>query len=116
MKDKRKEDKKYMLEGGSNAVFSSSTAITFYTKQEAIEEVAERYSEEYFNRDETSMKNSKISFIDGAQWQAKQDKNKYSNEDVLQILFKFTNKFDLQRNIEITSEMQKEWFENLKKK
>jgi hypothetical protein len=43
-------------------------------KQETLEEVAEKYSEEFFNRDEISMRNSKVSYIAGAKWQAKQDK------------------------------------------
>lgn len=43
-------------------------------KQEMLEEIAEKYSEEFFNRDEISMRNSKVSYIAGAKWQAKQDK------------------------------------------
>ena len=34
-------------------------------KKETLEEVAEKYSEQYFNRDEIEMRCSKISFIDG---------------------------------------------------
>ncbi len=43
-------------------------------KQETLEEIAEKYSEEFFNRDEISMRNSKVSYIAGAKCQAKQDK------------------------------------------
>jgi hypothetical protein len=43
-------------------------------KQETLEEIAEKYSEEFFNRDEISMRNSKVSYIAGAKGQAEQDK------------------------------------------
>jgi hypothetical protein len=49
----------------------------------ALVEAAERYSEEYFNRDETSMRISKISYIDGAKWQAER---MYSEEEVRKLL------------------------------
>ena len=57
-----------------------------------------------------------VDFEDGVKLGAKwQQERMYSEEEVLQILFRFTNKFDLQKNIEITAEMQKEWFEQFKK-
>jgi hypothetical protein len=45
-----------------------------------------------------------------------QDKNKYSEEEVINIIFKFSSDFDTKRNIEITLEEQKQWFEQFKKK
>jgi hypothetical protein len=45
-----------------------------------------------------------------------QDKNKYSEEEVRNIIFKFSSDFDTKRNIEITLEEQKQWFEQFKKK
>jgi hypothetical protein len=80
---------------------------TIDMKQESIEEAAERlYPAEWDWKE-------KESFIEGAEWQ---QERMYSEEEVLQMLFKFTNQFDLQKNIEITAEMQKEWFEQFKKK
>jgi hypothetical protein len=38
--------------------------------QETLEEPAENYAETYFNKDETSMRTSILSFKDGAKWQA----------------------------------------------
>lgn len=46
-------------------------------------------------------------------WQAER---MYSEEEVKHIIFKFSNDFDLKRNIEICSKEQIEWFENFKKK
>jgi hypothetical protein len=40
----------------------------------------------------------------------------YSEEEVKHIIFKFTNDFDMKKNIEITSEEQNKWFEQHKKK
>jgi len=56
---------------------------------------------------------AKQDFISGANWM---EKRRYSDEDVLNIIFKFTNDFDLKKNIEITSEEQRIWFEQIKKK
>lgn len=47
------------------------------TKQETLEEVAKNYAKEsIFSIEE------KRAFIDGAEWQQEQDKNKYSEEDL----------------------------------
>jgi hypothetical protein len=39
----------------------------------------------------------------------------YSEEEVKRIIFKFTNDFDMKKNIEITLEEQNKWFEQFKK-
>ena len=52
------------------------------------------------------------SFLEGVKWQQEQDKNKYSEEEVLEILCK-------SHNAEYTSKianMLKKWFEQFKKK
>jgi hypothetical protein len=54
-----------------------------------------------------------IGFIEGAKQQAEQ---MYSEEEVRNIIFKFSSDFDTKRNIEITLEEQKQWFEQFKKK
>ncbi len=40
----------------------------------------------------------------------------YSEEEVRNIIFKFTNDFDMKKNIEITSEEQNKWLTQFKKK
>ena len=42
-------------------------------KTETLEEVGEIFAETYFNRDETYMRTSKISFIEGAKSDAAKD-------------------------------------------
>ena len=69
-----------------------------------LKEAAERFAETYFNRDETSMGNSKTSFIDGAKWQ---QERMYSEEEVKSILLK-TDRF-------LRADLDK-WFEQFKKK
>jgi hypothetical protein len=62
---------------------------TFYQerKQETLEEAAERLWLE-----PTSQLTSKNSFIQGAKWQQEQDKNKYSEEEVIAIVEKSREK------------------------
>jgi hypothetical protein len=53
-------------------------------KQETLEEVAERIAH---NFEEPSFKAGVVyGIIEGAKWQQEQDKNKYSEEEVLKIL------------------------------
>ena len=80
---------------------------TIDMKQESIEEAALTLFPGDWSLTEREL------FKQGAEWQ---QERMYSEEEVLQMLFKFTNQFDLQKNIEITAEMQKEWFEQFKKK
>ena len=74
-------------------------------KQETLEEAAERL---WF--DSISQLTSKNSFIQGAKWQQEQEKNKYSEEEVLDILFKHTE--DMFKGTRLTLT---EWFEQFKK-
>jgi hypothetical protein len=80
-------------------------------KQETLEDAAERTYQKGLQDD------IDLSFYDGvrlgAKWQAEK---MYSEEEVKQIIFKFTNDFDMKKNIEITSEEQSKWFEQFRKK
>jgi predicted nuclease with TOPRIM domain len=48
-------------------------------KQETLEEAAERYDSQYYNK---IWKELRPAFIAGAKWQQEQDKNKYSEDDL----------------------------------
>lgn len=76
--------------------------VTEY-KQETLEEAAERFTEVWFKNNAFT----KELFIAGAKWQQEQDKNKYSEEEVLDILF--TMSVDNPNNIT-------KWFEQFKNK
>jgi hypothetical protein len=60
----------------------------FVIKQETLEEVAQKYSDDWeeitrldYDEQIPSFVN-KLDFINGAKWQQEQDKNKYSEEDL----------------------------------
>ena len=69
-------------------------------KQETLEEAAERAVKSGLFKDETL-------FIAGAKWQQEQDKNKYSQLDVVKILSKYET---------LSNEDFNKWFEQFKKK
>lgn len=77
-------------------------------KQETVEEAAEINCESithpYCDRE-------KAMFIKGAKWQQEQDKNKYSEEDVI-------NAFNEGQALNVRGKLiqGKEWFEQFKKK
>jgi uncharacterized protein with PIN domain len=73
-------------------------------KQETLEEVAKNYSKGWGEYDD------KKAFIEGAKWQQEQDKNKYSEEEVQNILIEYvkTNPTKPYRVVN--------WFEQFKKK
>jgi hypothetical protein len=81
-------------------------------KQETLEEAAERLSElqegTYTIQHKTTYQHG---FIDCAKWQQQQNKNKYSEEEVIQILINYLHY--LTTNDGRPSE---EWFEQFKKK
>ena len=84
------------------------------TKQETLKEAAKEYAENEIKdrgTDDDKLICS-IDFIAGAKWQQEQDKNKYSEEEVLEILNKRV--FDLIHKKDIKT--NKEWFEKLKNK
>jgi hypothetical protein len=66
-----------------------------------------------FIKKESKSAYQSVGIIKGAEWQAERS---YSEEEVKNILFKFSSNFDLKRNIEITLEEQNKWFEQFKKK
>ena len=73
-------------------------------KQETLEEEVRKYAElSYYNGDEVN------AFVSGAKWM--QDKNKYSEEEVINILQEF------KRYLSFGDEVsQAEWFEQFKNK
>lgn len=74
-------------------------------KQETLEEASKRAVKSGLFKDETL-------FIAGAKWQQEQDKNKYSEEEVLELLLNLPNYF-----ISTHKEQRiNEWFEQSKKK
>ena len=87
-------------------------------KQETLEEVADRlypYEVGYgvFDRN-CEIDAERQRFIEGVEWQQEQDNNKYSDEDVIELLKTFDEKFNsgiVERNKGINN-----WFEQFKKK
>ena len=69
-----KEEPKQELERG--------ITITHVSKQRTLEEAADEYAleESKFGLDKVR---ARINFIKGAKWQEEQDKNKYSEEDMI---------------------------------
>jgi hypothetical protein len=85
------------------------------TKQETLEEAANHYAEgfEYKQPSEHGLfVNSFQGFISGAKWQQEQDKNKYSEEEVLDI----TKQAYSKGRSNYTIKAFNEWFEQFKKK
>jgi predicted choloylglycine hydrolase len=74
---------------------------------ETLEEATERYS----------LYSSKVGFIEGAKWQKEQDKNKFSEEEVKNIVYDFWNHtleesvYDTNMNLYF-----EKWFKQFKKK
>jgi len=80
------------------------TKTTLQMKQETLEEAAEKYNSQFVSQNEFAIED----FINGAKWQAE---NMFSEEEVLNILYKHTE--DLLAGKKITLE---EWFEQFKNK
>jgi len=89
-------------------------------ERRTVEEAAENYANLYYDKNSelTSVisesiewKNRNHNFIAGTKWQAEQDKNKWSNEEVLELLLK--SKIETSN---LYYEDMKEWFEQFKKK
>ena len=102
----KEEPKTYTVDDYFNDEFPKEKS-----KKETLEEVAEKFAETYFNRDETSMRNSTISFIDGAKWQAKE---MYSEQEVFNLIMDFF----MEKDSKYTANpvMVADWFEKNKKK
>jgi hypothetical protein len=82
-------------------------------KQETLEEVAKKKypmfkGETYIGNNKKMLK--RAAFIAGAKWQQEQNKNLYSEEEVIAILENFSSTFNL-----ITT-TPKKWFEQFKNK
>jgi hypothetical protein len=85
-------------------------------EKETIEEVAERLFP--FTKDDSENRIitiKRLFWIDGAKWQQEQDKNKFSNEEVLDVLREFYKTFDPIKNPPQTSTIPL-WFEQFEKK
>ena len=118
---KTEEDAKIFVETMENIPEPNDKlkkAFRDFNKQETIEEVAKiegiyRASQNNFNQASAgyNAKWFKRGAIFGAKWQQEQDKNKYSEEEVLDILYKHTE--DLLAGKKLTLE---QWFEQFKKK
>lgn len=84
-------------------------------KQETLEEAAERlYDDNLFGYEKY-----RDGFINGAKWQQEQDKNKYSEEDLISLLEfnykKETNQLGTLRK-DYSQKIVREWFEQFKNK
>ena len=75
--------------------------------KENIKEAAENYAN--YNEQINKAVQEAVKF--GAKWQQEQDKNKFSEEEVIQILINYQHY--LTTNDDRTAD---EWFENIKKK
>lgn len=78
-------------------------------RKKTLEEASQNYVNSTVNRFHVEQ----IAFIAGAKWQKEKS---YSEEEVLNLIFKFTSDFDLKKGIEISIEEQKEWFKQFKNK
>lgn len=84
---------------------NTKVKLLIIPKEETLEDVAKRYIEEYDVEHYISIED----FIMGAKWQQEQDKNKFSEEDMLLA-------FQTGRNFQLTGENNfKELIEQLKK-
>lgn len=82
-------------------------------EKETLEEAAKKYATNHGMMAYMSTE-KKESFKKGAKWQQEQDKNKYSEEEVIELLKTFDEKFNsgiVERNKGINN-----WFEQFKKK
>jgi hypothetical protein len=82
-------------------------------KQKTLEEAAKEFSHESADCDyEEGIKIGKYQgFIEGAKWQQAQDKNKYSEQEVLKLLITFCNDRTFLKKY-----VAKQWFKKFKKK
>ena len=81
--------------------------------KETLEEAKKYLSNEGYGKGSNFTLNNVADLM--IEWEQEQNKNKYSEEEVRNIIFKFSSYFDTKRNIEITLEEQKQWFNKFKK-
>jgi hypothetical protein len=79
-------------------------------KQETLEEASENYTEFWLQNKGLLIRDA---FIEGTKWQQEQDKNKYSEEEVMSIIDSF---IDNLQDYTPTFNSRQEWFEQFKKK
>jgi hypothetical protein len=98
-----------------NCIISLGNTNDLYCKEckEIIHEVALEFAIDHHEMYETSNLGSMyFGFIEGAKWQQEQDKNKYSEEEVIFFIKEAINYPSLSYN-RVSVE---EWFEQFKKK
>jgi hypothetical protein len=100
------------LNVGKEFYESADKNITVY-RQETLEEASRQYA--CYNFD-SSFLDIDDHFEAGAKWQQEQDKNKYSEEEVLVKLYECLGHFAYQHNIVINGNEIDKWFEQFKKK
>jgi hypothetical protein len=84
-------------------------------KKQTLEEAIKQELENHFFSNISEIKQAEYFINFGAKWQQEQDKNKYSEEEVLDLLYK-RDLYLLNRYEEIELELPEEWFEQFKKK
>ena len=90
-------------------------------KMETLEEAAKTFATRFTSRSTPNWESFKLGFIEGAKWQQEQDKNKYSEEDMIKFGFStycyiselMGVPFNLISENRLNAE---EWFEQFKKK
>ena len=85
--------------------------------KETLEEVAENYSKITLNKGGLISDKQVNGFIAGAKWQQEQDKNKYSEEEVIKLLIYCKDRFGDSELYHYSHDDEvKKWFEQVKKK
>ena len=91
------------------------------TKQETLEEAAEKYSENWEEITGLDYENvipsevNKLDFINGAKWQQEQNKNLYSEEDLLKFGAFVRIEDKKEKRLFLIQDYYKKWFEQFKK-
>ena len=114
--------KEYIMENRSDAY----EFIDFDKQETTLEEAAITHAFNFYEKEDREV--GKQSFIEGAKWQAEQDKNKYSEEDMI-ATFHYGHQIGMNSVLAIQSQhspqsipkpdlesLKKEWFEQFKNK
>ena len=113
--EKCRPNKVSMIETDNNSVLNKQETLEEAAKSHAIYELENNYKP----TKESFKLACKRNFIRGAKWQQEQDKNKYSEEDLISLLEfnykKETNQLGTLRK-DYSQKIVKEWFEQFKKK
>jgi hypothetical protein len=78
--------------------------------KETLEEAAENYSKTFIEDDGTS----EVDFIEGAKWQAEQNKNKYSEEEVIDLIQSLSMNEQFDEYCSVSKETAKYFLEQFK--